>query len=607
MFAAALVSIVAAFPAKARAAPEVPRFLVIYQEDAVIAANLEIAAGIASALNSTPTGQEVFSEHLDMTRFPGRAHAEAIATLLADKYRDLPMAAVMAVGPGALDFVLEHRNDIAPGAPVVFGGLSARSDQLGDLPADVRGVVSMFDVRGTADLARRLQPEAGRLVVVTGSAPFDRGWQERARGELAPLEGEIELDFVSDLSLAGFEEMAAGLGPDAILLILSVVRDGEERVFVPRDAAAAIAAASSAPAYGVYSSFIGVGLLGGRVETFASIGKAMAEMALEAAAGETGGPPFVSTVPKPVVDWRQIRRFGIDASLLPPGTVRLFYEPTAWERYRVQILLAAALMLLQSGTIAALVIQERRRRRIADELAVGRLEVAHLSRTAQLGALSGALAHELNQPLASILANAEAGAREIGRAAPDMKELSEILADIADDDRRAAGIITQLRRLMVKGDTALEDVELNQMVQATVTLARGELIARRTRVEVRREGPELTVHGNFAQLQQVVLNLLLNAADAMADLPPAERRILVDTRLLGDRWRELAVSDRGPGLAPDMLEEAFKPFVSSKPSGLGFGLPICRSIIRAHGGTLLFDPDTVDGARIVMTLPPAAP
>jgi C4-dicarboxylate-specific signal transduction histidine kinase len=343
--------------------------------------------------------------------------------------------------------------------------------------------------------------------------------------------------------------------------------------------------------------------LGGYVESFGAIGESMARMALEAPSPPAGAPAVVATVPQPVVDWRQMRRFGIDSSLLPPGTERLFYEPTAWERYKPQILIAAVIILLQSATIAALVIQERRRKRITEELAVERLELAHLSRATQLGALSGALAHELNQPLASILANAEAGVRLLAREPPDLRELPGILADIASDDRRAAGIITQLRRLMVKGDATLDDIDLNQAVAATVALAGGELVTRRTRVDFRPGQPELRVRGNLPQLQQVTLNLMLNAADAMADMPPGDRRMVIETRQREDGARELAVADRGRGLTPEMQANAFKPFVTSKEHGLGFGLAICRSIAQAHGGTLAFDARAAAGARIVLTLP----
>jgi C4-dicarboxylate-specific signal transduction histidine kinase len=124
-------------------------------------------------------------------------------------------------------------------------------------------------------------------------------------------------------------------------------------------------------------------------------------------------------------------------------------------------------------------------------------------------------------------------------------------------------------------------------------------------VEVRRDQPRLPVRGNLPQLQQVILNLVLNAAEAMADLPPQERRITIQTAMSGDGFGEVAVSDRGPGLNREQRADAFKPFVTSKPNGLGFGLSICRSIAQAHGGTLAFDEGPGTGARIILRLRPA--
>jgi C4-dicarboxylate-specific signal transduction histidine kinase len=289
---------------------------------------------------------------------------------------------------------------------------------------------------------------------------------------------------------------------------------------------------------------------------------------------------------------------------LPPETKLLNYDPSAWERYRSGILLAATVIALQSATIGALVVQGRRRRAAEREVAARRLELAHLSRTAQLGELSGALAHELNQPLASILANAEAAGSLLKRDPPDLQEIGEILADIAEDDQRAAAIISELRRLMTKGDAELALLDLNEVVTVAFRLAHSELVVRQVRVEFLRDRPELPVRGNMAQLQQVLLNLVLNAADAMAEITPGKRRLIVETRLREDDWRELAVRDLGRGIAPEMREAVFRPFVTTKPQGLGFGLSISRTIVEAHGGRLDLDTTVTEGARIVLALPP---
>lgn len=291
--------------------------------------------------------------------------------------------------------------------------------------------------------------------------------------------------------------------------------------------------------------------------------------------------------------------------MIPEGTRILNYEPTAWERYRLQILIALTVIAAQTMTIGALLVQDRRRRRLEEALSTERLELAHLSRRSQLGELSGALAHELAQPLTSILANAEAGQRLAMADAFDRTEVKEIFDDIIADDKRAASVIAQLRSMMLKGDASLEVLDLNEAVRTTVTLASAELMARRTEVTVIESPGEERVKANLVQLQQVILNLLLNAADAMETMPTKQRKVEISVRRREDGTRELAVSDKGPGVPPEMRNEVFKPFVSTKKTGLGLGLAICRSIIEAQGGKLFFDDSVERGARAVIALPAA--
>jgi signal transduction histidine kinase len=152
-----------------------------------------------------------------------------------------------------------------------------------------------------------------------------------------------------------------------------------------------------------------------------------------------------------------------------------------WKRYRTEILTMLAVVLLQSATVIALFVQRRRKIRLQAELNLERLELAYLSRTSQLGELSGALAHELNQPLTSILANAESGVRLLDNDPIDVKELRDILGDIVLDNKRAATVITQLRRLMIRGETSLEPMDFNHAVTTTLALARSELLPRQSR------------------------------------------------------------------------------------------------------------------------------
>ena len=595
-----------AFPGAGPQADVSPRrFLVIYEHHSSLIANIEIAQGIEERLaEALPTEREIYSVYLDSARFPENPTSEHFLGQLEDNLADMTFDAVLAVGPAALTFALEHREDVAPGAPILFTGIAGEKINKADLPSDVGGVFRAYDMAEVVEFAMKLQPDARQIVVMSGAADFDRNLAERARNALGTEFSGLPVSHVSDLPLAGYVEAARGYDRDTILLILTILRDDTGRAMLPSDAAGAIAAVSSAPTYGFHSTFLQAGVTGGHVTTFPEIGRILADEALSAI--EDGGRsrlPITEAPASDVVNWPQLARFGIDTDLVPPDTVRLFYEPPAWRRYRREIALAAMVLLLQSATIAALVVQMRGRKRAAKELETGQLALAHAARSSQLGQLSGAIAHELNQPLTAILSNAEAGARLLQADPPDLAEISEILSDIAADDRRAAEIIVQLRRMMKEGEVIFSPIDLNEVVVATLSLANSELIARQSAVEFRRGQPNVPVLGNMTQLQQVVLNLLMNAAEAMKDLPPAQRRIRCETRVLGDRRRTLSVSDNGPGVSAEAAADAFKPFVTSRPDGLGLGLSICRSIVRAHGGTLDFDPDAQGGARIVLVLP----
>lgn len=583
--------------------PATTRILVVFENDPALPAAIDFSEGLRAKLAHGITSKfETYIEYLDAQRFPGPANLARRAAELSAKYRNMPVTVAIGVGPGAVAFLVDHRDEIAPGASLIFGGVRKQTLTAPGMPADIMGVTSHFDVTGTVQLAHVLQPDAKRVVVVSGSAEFDRRWQAAARRELSDLTG-LNVEYLTGLTLDGFADRVRQLSSDTILLILTVYEDAEGKQFIPRDAAERLARVSGAPAYGVYSTFIGVGLVGGRVEGFRSIGEDVGALVVEALSGTAAAGKITLTTTKPVVDWKQMMRWGLDPKVLPAGVEIRNYEPTVWEKNRREIALTAAVILLQFATIAALITQYLHRRKADAELARERLELAHLSRTNMLGELSGAFAHELNQPLTSILANAEVAIGLLGKEVTDKDELGEILRDIVLDDKRAAAIIGQLRSLMIKGEARLEPMDINHAIGSTITLANSELVARHTRVVFDDRQNVLKVRGNVAQLQQLVLNLLLNAADAMSDLRTGERQIKIETRKTAGGLCEMVVSDRGPGLSSEMKAQVFKPFVSTKEDGLGLGLAICRSIALAHGGALQFDTGSKRGARIVLTLP----
>jgi PAS domain S-box-containing protein len=216
-----------------------------------------------------------------------------------------------------------------------------------------------------------------------------------------------------------------------------------------------------------------------------------------------------------------------------------------------------------------------------------RQQLAHLGRAAVLGELSGAFAHELAQPLTSILGNAEAALELLPPDTPGLTEIRDILRDIIKDDVRAAEVIQRLRSMLTQGEIQRRPVDLNQVVREVLALARSDLITRNVSVVTQLDPHAGLVLADPVQLQQVLLNLIVNACEAMSGSPPSQRRLTIATRPV-DEGRELecSVTDRGGGIPYGDTERIFQPFVTTKKQGLGLGLAICRSIVEAHGGRL---------------------
>lgn len=227
--------------------------------------------------------------------------------------------------------------------------------------------------------------------------------------------------------------------------------------------------------------------------------------------------------------------------------------------------------------------------------------LTHLARVTMLGALSGSLAHELNQPLGIILSNAQAAQELLLQGSPDLGEVQAILSDIVAADRRAGDVIERLRALFKRGEVSLQPLALNGVIDEVLNLTRADLIGRGVTV-VRELAPQLPpVAGDRVQLQQLVLNIILNAADAMAANAPGTRRLHLQTTLHQGLVRT-SVRDEGSGLATD-VERLFQPLYTTKPSGLGMGLAICRSIVEAHSGRLWAEPHPERGAVFHFELP----
>lgn len=237
------------------------------------------------------------------------------------------------------------------------------------------------------------------------------------------------------------------------------------------------------------------------------------------------------------------------------------------------------------------------------EVEESRKELAHLSRITMMGALSSAFAHELNQPLGSILVNAQSALRFLALDPPDLNEVNEILHDIVKEDQRAGEIISRTRHMLKKGDRMQTKFNVSQMLEEVSVLLKSELMHRGVRLSLQVEDESLEAYGDPLSLQQVLVNLVMNGCEAMEEYAKGKHRIVVKSRLKHPNELWLSVADSGPGISAKGREKLFEPFYTTKKKGLGLGLAICRSIAKDHGGKLWAENLISGGAVFTISIP----
>ena len=576
----------------------------MYAESRLLPALVEADAAFRSTVASSLGAPVIFhTEFLDLPPTPSAAYEHRLRDLLRVKYQDVHLDLIMAFASTALRIALDYRAELGPGVPIVFMAV----DPVGDLrlPSDVTGVLMIPDWMDTLGAALRLQPETRRVVVVSGTSALDPRRVAADRTAFADAPAHLEFTYVTDLPLEAVSARLAGLPHGTIVFLIGFLRDSTGRNLGAQEALKRLVERSRAPIYGVGGARMGHGIVGGRLIDFEKQGVRAGELGLRLLRGEALGPADIVTrnTNTYIFDWRQLRRWGLEEGRLPPGSVIRFREPSAWERYRWPIVGALVLVLLESLLIVGLVVQRARRKRAEAEAAVQRGQLVHAQRVTAVGELAATLAHEINQPLGAIVSNAEAARRLVDPAEPKRTDLLETLDDIIDDGQRASEVIRRLRAMLRTGATEQKPCDVNGLIGEVLRFLDADLARAGISTELRlREGLPL-VRGDAIQLQQVILNLTLNAEAAMADAADEPRRLTVETAEGAAGTVEVCIRDTGVGVKEGDLEHIFKPFVTTKVAGLGMGLSISRSIVEAHGGTIRAERNAERGLSVHVELP----
>jgi signal transduction histidine kinase len=609
--AAGLIVLLLAAPADRRASaaalgdgPEPARVLLMFDEDRALPGLAALEQGLRSTFLAGLGHVEFYSESLNLSQFDDDGYEERLGSHYREKYRARRPHLIVAVMGPSLRFLLRRGEAAFPGVPVVFCGADAADLGTGPLPDRMTGLLLRRTFAPTFDLALRLQPATSHVYVVGGTSAFDRHLQESAQREFQPYERRVAIHYLTDLGAGDLLAAVSRLPANSAVLYLSMFRDGAGNAFVPHEVAARLSAAAAAPVYVFVDQYVGRGPLGGHVYSLQSHGERTAGIGLRVLRGERPATIPVSAFEgtRTVLDARQLERWGIDERLLPPDAALEFRAPSLWRDYRGAVLAVLGIGFVQLGLIVGLAYQRRARRRAVRRSRQQLMITAHLGRQLAMGELATAIAHELNQPLAAIRLNAAAAGRLLRSNRDAVEEIIDILDDIAREDARAGQIIRRQRAMLQKKELEQRPLDLNAVVGESLAIVAHDAESRRVRIEARLCGEPCAVTGDQILLQQVMVNLIVNAMDAMGGTPPADRRVVVQT-VMTRHVAEVSVQDRGHGIAADVAGRLFDPFVTTKRNGMGIGLAIVRGIVEEHGGTVQARNNADGGATFWFALP----
>jgi signal transduction histidine kinase len=450
--------------------------------------------------------------------------------------------------------------------------------------------------------AHALVPDLERIAIVGDRWALQtdyRHFEEEIRVATTGLE---IIDLVG-LPMRELRKRVAVLPERTAIAYTAILSDGEGTVYPPAAALDAFAKVANRPIVIPAETYLGRGGVGGYVLVPSAIGEGTADIALRVLNGESASaiPISEGDVVRPIFDWRQLQRWGVSESQLAEGSEVRFRAPTLWQQYRQQMLAVCAALLMQTIMICWLLYEHWCRRLAEVRLRNTMAELAHMNRMATAGELSASIAHEVNQPLSGITLRANAALRWLAAETPDIDKVRAALTQIVEAGHRVAEVVTSIRAMFRKDTNDRTPIGINDLILTVLTIVRVDLQRNGVELQTELDGNLPLIKGDKVQLQQVLLNLVMNAIDAMK---PGQLRVMtVRSEKSKPNTVHVSINDTGTGVDPSNIDRIFKPLFTTKASGMGMGLSICRSIIESHGGRIWVSPGANGGSTFEFELP----
>jgi signal transduction histidine kinase len=588
--------------AAAPAGAPLPRsVLIINQSTALRPWPNAIIAGIRSGLGGEPGAISYYLEHIDLYRFDSPGYADSLRMHFANKYHDKPIGVVIVIGAAGLELVLKLRHSLWPMQPVLFAGVDEATPTQ-ELPPGVTGILTRMTLANMMRAARVIVPDLKRFAIV-GDRFQDQLIYRNFAKEVMEFARNLQFIDLLGLSMSDLRRRVAELPDDSVILYIGINTVLEGTYASAAEALPLITEVANRPVIVDVETVFGTGAVGGFLLSPEQIGLDTGHIALRLLNGENAADIPIATgfSLRPIFDWRQLQRWRISEGSLPPGSEIRFRVPSAAEQYGPQILAILAALLLQA-TVITWLLYERRRRRLAEATTRQTMsDLLHANRMATAGQLSASIAHEVNQPLTGIVANANAGVRWLAAGTPNIERAQMALKQIIAAGHHASDVITSVRSLFKRGAEEGVDVQINQLIRNALSLER--IVMERQQISLQLELAKSlpVIFGDRVQLLQVILNLISNAIEAMASSSTRMLRITSREDEGGDIL--VSIEDTGVGIDKQTVARIFDSLFTTKREGLGMGLSICRSIVENHDGRLWVTSTVGQGSSFSIKLP----
>nr|WP_315476565.1 ABC transporter substrate binding protein [uncultured Undibacterium sp.] len=543
----------------------------------------------------------IYEENLDLSRFPSSSYQTNLDTWLRNKYKNIKIDAIVVVGQTVLNYMLTHQQQMWSNTPILFTLASDSEIRKMSLPVNVTGKTLKAGFFDIVHLAKALLPNTQHIAIVGNTAEHDV-YRNDLPDEIARLSGDTDIIDLRGKSLPDLELAVKQLPKNTALYFTALTIDDKLRKVVNEFALKKIVRQSNAPILVDNPSHIGSGVLAAISFDAGIQGRDTADLLNQILIGKKiSSLPISKSTFIPLLDWRELNRWGVNKNNYPADSEVRFYVPTAWELYRWQIGLVFSVIAVLLALVGTLLLERKRRNAAVAESRHRLAQIAFMNRKITATVYSEAIAHELIHPLAAILSNTEAAQLFLEQSPPQIAIVQEILANIKRDDLRAGDLIKSMRGLLTKSASTESLVNVNEMVQKVVSFLAGEANIRQVQLIESLAPVTLVVRADAIQLQQVMVNLILNSLDAIDEADSTRRCISILTALHEIDKVQVSVADTGIGF-DENIERIFDSFFTTKEKGMGLGLAITEAIVQAHGGRIWAE-NSVDGGVVHFSLP----